>query len=659
MEADATTTTTTTTTTTLEELYGGERFTEDHIVSAAILYHQGCFPPLHHLLSLPLTLTHTATPTTTLSRVMHWPLTLLLDLYGTCLQFLAVTLVRQGRKCVLAWSPFVLALMFVLFYVFGGRVDAFRHVVPVVVFCGSFVVMVTSSAGVLLNRRRMECVRMWSRVYSHFCSELDVGKAEARFKAGCWRPYAGLCVSLVVCVCVLPFVPHMLVVWSVPVMCVLGCVMLVLAVDQVALWHFVSVALYLMALSPEVPGVVGEALQDVGVGGWWVVGDTVKVGGGVNLHLGIGTVIHLLWLSLQVCVGVARGPAHLPPHLSGLIWTHLAVVAWRKVAVVQELVFPVVVWLVVWLVPAAASLSMVVIPAAVCVVVARLGATQEVVVLWLVLSCGVTFLCERVWPWVAGGVARVVVVCGVVVVMLKPSAIFTSPTLHTHTHTHSQHSPLQWNAYKNVCVPSNTLQAGSVHGCAPLLGTAVRWRGSVLQVNVVEIRNLPRKIISFLPSFLEVPVKCYLGDKPPECRPESAVDGIVYERCRTVIRTALGPGACSLHGWNEYQFEMKLAMEESYWKFGLGEGEVSVLADNTFTEFMLGVSAGDVVEFTATMTAGVGTAHLTLSLSAIKCVTCKLKASTVADSTTTTTTTTLDQAARHLFNFFLSPTLTV
>ncbi|XP_050731686.1 wolframin-like isoform X2 [Eriocheir sinensis] len=641
---------------TLEELYGGERFLEDHIISAAVLYHQGHIPPLHHLLDLPLTFTCTPTPQGTLARAVRWPLDLLSALYIAWLRFIAISLAKHSRKCVATCGPVALVLTFVLCYVSGPYVLACGRALPVVIFCGSFAVMVTSTALVLLDRQRLGCLRVWSAVFSHFCPELDVAGAERRFESRCWRPYVLLCASVLVYVSATPLVPHTLTVAFMPVMCLCSGLMFFLGVECVAVWHFISLALYLMALRPEVYGWVGAALQGVGLGGWWVEGAAMQVWGAVNLHLGIGTLLHLLWLSLQVCVGVVRGPKHLPSHLASLMWAHLAFVGSVEVTEPQDLIYPVVSWLALILVPACVSVGVVVLPVLLCVALAKLGVGQDTLMLAFILGACVTALAQRMWPRVVGGVLRVVVVCAGVVVLLRPSAVLAPVS------TPSQHSPLLWDAYKNVCLPSNNAQAENVHVCAPLLGTAVRWRGSIIQTDVTQVRNLPQTMILYLPSFLEVPVKCYLGQRAPECPTKVKEDRTeLDERCE-VIRTALGPSGCSLHEWNEYEFVIALKMQSSYWKFGRGEGEVSLRADDTFTHFVLGLREGDMVEFTATMSAGIGTSRLTLTLSAIKCITCKLAPVDAATASTTNTalhSDSLRKAGKYAFNFFLAPTLTV
>lgn len=642
---------------TLEELYGGERFIEDHIVSAAVLYHQGHIPPLHHLLALPLTFTCTQTPHGTLAKVVHWPLTLLSTLYIACLRFMAVSLPQHSRRFVVTCAPVALTLTFVLCYVSGPFMSAFCHTLPVLAFCGSFSIMVTSTGLILLNRQRLECLRVWSAVFSHFCPELDVARAEGKFAAHCWRPYILLCGSVLLYVSTTPLVPQMLIVVFMPIMCMCSSLMFFLAVECVAVWHFISLALYLIALRPEVYEWVGALLQGIGLGEWWVEGTTMQVLGGVSLHLGIGTLLHLLWLSLQVCVGMVRGFKHLPPHLASLIWAHLAFVGSAEVTAPEDLIYPVVSWLALILVPACISVSVVVLPLLACIALARFGAGQDTLVLVFVLGACGTALAQRTWPRVVGGVLRGVLVCVGIVVLLRPS------TLLAPASTPSHHSPLRWDAYKNVCMPSNTPQAGNVHVCAPLLGTAVRWRGSVIQTDVTQIRNLPQTMISYLPSFLEVPARCYLGQRAPECLAKIKKDGKEPDETCEVIRTALGQSGCSLHKWNEYEYDITLKMQSSYWKFGGSKGEVSLHADDTFTNFVVGLQEGDVVEFTATMTAGVGTNHLTLTLSAIKCVTCKLApidATTYASSTNTALhPDNFKKAGRYAFNFFLAPTLTV
>ncbi|MPC54962.1 hypothetical protein E2C01_048893 [Portunus trituberculatus] len=163
----------------LEELYGGERYTEDHIISAAILHHHGCIPPLHHLLALPLTPTHHRSPSA-LHSLTHKPLKLLRDVYDAFLQFFAVSLVCFVRRYGVFVSAFCIVVLSVVLYVFGLRLSVFSGVLPVVVFCLGFVVMVAASSAILLNGKRLSCHQMWSKVFVYFCGELDVSVSERR-----------------------------------------------------------------------------------------------------------------------------------------------------------------------------------------------------------------------------------------------------------------------------------------------------------------------------------------------------------------------------------------------------------------------------------------------------------------------------------------------
>lgn len=635
--------------TNLEERYGGERFTEEHIVSASVLYCQGRVPPLHHF----LTLISPMPPRSCLLQALHWPQRLLEEICENCVHFLGVTLTNYVGRILRMLTPVTVGIIICLLAGFLSFFQA-EHVaiiLPVIMSFVSLIVMLVSSVHLILNRKRFNCFHTWTVVFSHFCPELDVVQAEGRFKARCWKPYAAMSLAIFLYLSTVPLTSPRLMLIFLPVMWISAISTFLLVPEKLTKWQFFSIFLYISAITPSIYGNIGHWLVSVttGTGLEHILAENhIDVWWGIRLHLGIGPLLHLLWFGLQLSVLVSSGPSYLPSHLVSVVWYHLAVVASHKVATPIDILYPIAGWSLMVLLPTVSSFVLLVGPAFVCACLGlHIGMDYQSLVLIFFCSMCLMWIMKNWWPNLIF-VCKLIVVMGMLLTFFQPSSFVKSPA--------SRHSSLQWDNFKNVCLPSKDSRAITVHGCLPLQGTVVKWQGSVVQVNIISVYNLPQMLISVLPVALERPLRCYLGQKLSPC-PKSKVVTTQNERCK-LLHNVLGSDMCTLETWNEYTFDIKIAMSSSYWKFGSEGSQVILTADSTFQDFMLGVDIGAQVEFVGALFEGIGSHEPKLHISSIKCINCKSKLNPVHKGDYQFKTD-IKAVPPYIFNFFLGPTLTI
>ncbi|KAG7176625.1 Wolframin-like [Homarus americanus] len=467
----------------LEERYGGERFTEDHVVSGSVLYYQGRVPPMHHFLTLN---SYTSNPL--FLQAINWPRRNLERIFPSCIHFLGVVLTNYIIKVLRLLTPvtsgLIICFLGSLMSLFGAEyVIVF---LPVIVSCVSVIVMIVSSVHMLLNRKRFDSFRVWSLVFSHYCPELDVDQAEGRFKSRCWKPYATMCVAVFFYLSTVPLTSPKLMIIFLPIICFTAITTFLYVPEKLTRWQFLSLTVYILAMTPSAHGSISSWLVSVSKGTgleYLFMEDHIDIFWKVKLHLGVGPILHLVWFILQFVIVVRSGPSHLPPHLVSVLWCHLAIVASQKVAAPTDLLYPVVGWSILVLLPTIASIMLFVGPALICVGLGFHGGINYQIL--ILIFCSVLFILGFLKHWCP----NLILVCKWVVMGVMV-LLFLHPSLFVKS-SPKQYTNLQWESYKNVCLPSKETGAVTTHGCLPLKETLVKWQGSIAQVNIINITTYP------------------------------------------------------------------------------------------------------------------------------------------------------------------------
>ncbi|KAK7071217.1 hypothetical protein SK128_001674 [Halocaridina rubra] len=632
----------------LEEKYGGERFAEDHLISASVFYCQGHVPPLHRYI--------TPAPSSAESHLVNTfmlPVRLIVEIYSSCVNFLGVNLTNFFLRLFSLANPvssfvMVLILSYLILLMGTGQTST---VLPGIVSCISLFVMILSTAHMLLLRRHFDAFHTWSVVFSYYCPELDVDKIENKFKTRCWKPYAALIIAIFFYLGSVPLTSSKFIIYYLPALYLCSALTLFLVPERLNLWQFVSLAVHLSAVTPSVYNTINHwvlpFVKETGLELAFTL-HQIHLWENVKLNLGIASMFHMIWCLCCGIVLLKYGIVFFMPHLVSLMWCHLSVLATQMVTDGDNLLTPIATWCVLVILPFATPLVLTVAPglifASLCL---KLGYDLYIATLILVTGIALTWMLRQFWP--SFTIVYKVVLMGVILIsVLQPNLMLKLPTQKT--------SRLMWESYKNTCWPTKNTNAASVHRCLPLQGTLVNWQGTVTQVEIVNVQNIPQSILGVLPEFVENPLKCYIGIKSRPCH-SNKLSLDEREHCH-VLQNALGANACTLENWNEYTFEINIAMTSSSWKFGSGTSLIKIIADDVFREFALGLHLSDEVDFIGALDKNIGSQNPSLILSSIKCINCKSKLSSLSKHTLQFQRD-LWVAPTFIFNFLMGPVLTI
>ncbi|CAL4088397.1 unnamed protein product, partial [Meganyctiphanes norvegica] len=609
----------------LEQKYGGERFTEQHILSSGLMYINGYLPPLNHFIE----------------RSPYHKTKVPELVYKSFMLFMGKTAIRWTANLLhLSILWYTVMMMFCIAAVcalgLAGQVLLLPGLLSSLVYIVSIVAMMLCSARMMVQCETLGWFQCWSKVFQHFSSELDIVEAERSFKLRCWKPFALHFLALIVHLASSLQAPSWLSTWCWPPIVAFSLLSLIMVPEQLSLWHFASFITYLSAITPillhwlsplalSVANLVG--LQSL------FVDSHVEIIEGIELHAGVGPVFHSVWLCLQAGLVINSGFAALPRHLVSITWTHLAV---SQLSIVYttlpaysfppSLVSATLLWSGLSLVPTFPNLATVGLPSLAAGWLLHhklpiIGEDGFSIVAFIIstLFVLVVIYAARNYrtQFVAGGKLSLLVL--LILTSLQPSLIVQKSFNTGGT------SNLKWESYQNTCIPSKVeVNAVTEAGCRPLVGTMVKWRGKIDQIEVSHVTNVAESINSLFPDAFGNHIRCLLGEthKQHSCDMYPKTSG-AGTRCELIQKTL--PPSCSLSSWDHYNFDITVTMEAYYSLFDKPNSKVVIRASDEFRKFLLGgIRPSDEVEFVASLAEGVGSPHLTLELSSISCIRCQI-----------------------------------
>ena len=628
--------------------------TEDRLLSSAVLYTQGYLPPLA---GPSLSRSHIAN--SLLNRLTRWPR----KVYDNIIHQIGVNWAGQlantvaNRPFSVAW----LAMLVALTWAVVGH-NRWPTLGPAVIWALALCGMAVATAAVLAAERRGRWFRAWSTLLATHCPNLDVSAAERRFRRLSWRPYLGLWAAVAAHLAVAPLAPPALVVWAAPAAGLCALAALSTLSERLGAWRVAAVATHIIAAVPAAHLSLREWLIQCsgGPNGSFLSDLLLEEGqfpliGALHLHYGLAPLSHLLWIILMLIGSVTRGISAVLHHLVTALWCQVTVEATRAVISPTQLVLPALAWSSLALIPAAPSALAVIGPgvlvSALCVLQVENTTWASAFVLFGAIFSLYTL--RRLWPGIIE-IFRIVLVIVCVICLVQPA-------LHAQNYNHHKPpSSLKWEAFHNVCVPSSSsnqgTKASNIEGCHSFLGTQVRWSGQVTEVDIELITNWPEKIISSLPTVLESNLRCIIGNPISSCY-KGKLNEKEFQRC-ILLRNVHGPDYCSMEMWNSYTFDLELSMSSTFWKFGKEVPRLHLVASHEFKDFALGLEIGDKVEFTGALAGDVGSAEPKISLSSIVCIQCGKKL-TPKELRPHSLLIDVQRPARHMFNFFFNPLLSV
>ena len=207
---------------------------------------------------------------------------------------------------------------------------------------------------------------------------------------------------------------------------------------------------------------------------------------------------------------------------------------------------------------------------------------------------------------------------------------------------------ISWGLYKQLCSKpawDKTNMAAIEMQCHHFRGMMVSWSGTVNNVIVSSVDNPAEKFLDNLPEGLSEWLKCMYGEKYDECDAEK-MDPAYLEACKMRERYSRG---CHVDKHAELTFivSVKIQVDEQTTQ------DVTLTAGDEFRENLLRLNPGDTVNFRGTLNDGMGGRNLKLALSQLECTTCpqELKQEEQVESLMDKTV----DALLHTFNFVFAP----
>ncbi|XP_072934937.1 wolframin isoform X3 [Epargyreus clarus] len=233
---------------------------------------------------------------------------------------------------------------------------------------------------------------------------------------------------------------------------------------------------------------------------------------------------------------------------------------------------------------------------------------------------------------------------------------------------------INWEDYYNQCnSPSwseNNMAATQIK-CSVLEGANVNWEGYIKEVRVRSVTNRWNDASQWLPGFLREYFKCYYGeDYSTLCRGNDRLNSDECEFVRNVARQS--GKSCHLNNLNEYTYEIKVTMEASG---GIlkRHTEITLIFDHFFANYTRLLRAHDKIRFRGILmnepgTYSIGTTDLSIKGYEINCLECKIgkgsirsQAPSVSKLSELCRTIVNDcvVSTKHILNFILNPVIIV
>lgn len=155
---------------------------------------------------------------------------------------------------------------------------------------------------------------------------------------------------------------------------------------------------------------------------------------------------------------------------------------------------------------------------------------------------------------------------------------------------------LSWESYYKFCHQPAWDRLGNKIKtqlrCSHLDGTAVRWEGNVVDLEIASRKNLRADLIhTYLPRILADRIACFYGERvEPECGPAEE-----QQHCEEMKSFMQQQVRCHLDKWNMYEYEIKVRMPS----LGLlsKPAEVTLKAQHAFGNFTQSLNNSDRIWF--------------------------------------------------------------
>lgn len=535
--------------------------------------------------------------------------------------------------------------------------ETLANIVPVICFIVSLMAMLVSSATILMNYRYLDQFKIWSLVLQEHCSELYTQTAEEKFCNRWHVPFIVMFSSLVVFLSSLPLVSRIFLGITFPVFVIASILGLFCSIRQTGFSPHIAMILFFAARSPGflrysnnqfteiVPAEVKQHLHFLAD-----INTDIEIANGVHLKLNINSVCHMMWLLFMIGFLLTKGFLSVFTVLLSITWLNLSFLCLESAFSPLVLGYCSLVWVTFIFAPLLANFIKFFLPVlGYLILCLHFGVDQEIIAGTLLTFIAVQIILQKYFP-------NAYNISGKVVLFAVAVCLFLGTSQKSRM---DRTADFKWDSYRNICVPSRAADISTFLTCKSLQGMHVRWQGEVADIEVSSSWNWLEKtvnVISF-PESVHDFITCSFGEKLPPCT-LSKMSAREYETC-VIVSKVLGKETCSLRNWDFLTFTVSVAMESSNWKLGRQGMTVDVIFDNTFTEEVRSLKAGDSIEFHGILAQGVGTKSLKIIGSSLNCPKCPKSQTEKPDIIRKNAQFFVQSAVSSVFQFFLTPTIVV
>ncbi|XP_052744869.1 wolframin isoform X2 [Bicyclus anynana] len=595
--------------------------TVDNLVSAAVDYCQGELP----LVSRELTLTDPSAKALdhipALHRAFLHPLVFVQVLYLKLLYYLGSFSFRL--------SNIELSLLLVAYLSVGT--DGLYHLVPLVLYYSSTIVMTVCTFKMLLAKRQFVDFRKWSGLFLRYSDgTLRPDEAEDLFVRNNLGPFLQFFLALFLNLFLYPFIANQWVPFS--EFCVLSFCLMFLTLfsfgtngnpypDVLAL---ISFGINVLAKYPYEKDTVvhqGWRFLDLHVSNYpsYILGNGIEFC--LNARVFFSLLIPVILFAMARRSDWRGVLKYALPHCVTLSWLQMFITCSHgsttyglirgTLALVCSVLFLPLMGVVTVTLPVFAFLQY--------VTISKLFYTVSVLV-GLTAGLGVTCLLAKsestkkfVTPFqLAVGLATLVYMsnqflvqiqedglpAGLVEILGEKESIKNLLTNEYGSDDDDAAYHISWEEYYRRCHAPAWAAAGTAGAqlqCAALDGARVRWEGRVSDVVVTGVRNGWSRLAGWLPRALAELVRCYYGEEYSTlCR---SAEGALLGDCEFVVAVARQMGrSCHLNNLNEYTYEVTLDMPAGGGLLARG-AQVALALEHAFGNVTRRLRARDRVRF--------------------------------------------------------------
>lgn len=606
-----------------EKSDGSEKLTEDHLVEAAVHYSHGRLPLVNRVLSLTYPNLHALDHIPYVHRSILHPLLWLSIIYYKLIRFLGAASLNFLN---IFNSDFqIVYLMFIYTLV---STENMLFLIPIIIYCGTIIVMVVTTFKMLQTKREFFDFRVWSGLFLTYSGgSLNGEQAEYQYIKNNMKPYGHYFLALLANFFVYPIIAEVnipqseltILAFCATFMTLFGFMYKRRSKTVPDFWILLSFCVNVLAKYPyEADTVVTQ--------GWRYLDLKIPtlasyiIGNGIEFCINFKSLLYAC-IPLIFCKIAYRENwrgiyKYLIPHCVTLSWFQVVVISSQGATMYGLIRGTLALVGVVMFLPLM-GLTTILLPAA---ALSKWLMTNDhlytacLFLLFVVMGVSICFIIAR--SRFSSYTSQAQVVLAIIALYF-----FIDNAIHENA-SYAIEKQLQktisYEGYQKFCHEHAWTQSNLATAqirCAKLEGVQVTWEGYVHQVRIKSRRNTYKYVIDKLPEGIRQYMTCYFGDEiVPDCDDKSEDCLLFYD-----IVQAMN-GGCHLDRHDVYAFEIIVKMHSGIWGKG---ADVHLTADAVgLKKFALKLRQDDQIWFKGSLVRS-GDRRVHVKVTELGCTTCQ------------------------------------